>query len=173
VDKLFLTPEERSLGLSEGCELPVVRTPLGNIALAVCMDATYFETFRAAKRLGADYIILPVADMARYDEHLARRGAESRVTETGLPAVVPALVSDSGFPVLFTGKAGIYFPGGMNLASVRTDRCDGDGAAVSEIPLAEIRAFDPDPFCRENPAFGKRYIDGLIEFSENRKRGTL
>ena len=73
-DKLHLVPEELALGLSRGTELTVVKTPFGNLALTVCMDATYFETFKIAKGLGADFALVPIANMEPYNHYLALRG---------------------------------------------------------------------------------------------------
>jgi len=165
-DKLHLTVEEMTLGLSPGEELRVVPTEIGTIALCVCMDATYFETFRIAKNLGADYIIVPIGDMAAFDPWLALRGAHARVTETGLTAVKPALVSGENFPILFTGKAGIYFPAGSNIPSREQPDCRGQGMVLQSIRLSELRSLSKGPFLRDNPGFARNYYEALEQYKE-------
>jgi len=160
-DKLHLTAEERAMGFSPGEELSVVPTPLGNIALCVCMDATYFETFRIAKGLGADYIIVPIGDMAEFNHWLSLRGAQLRVNETGLAAIKPALVSAPGFPVTFTGKAGIFFPDCTDLPSREAAHSCGEDCILSSFPLAQLRRGTDPLFHRENRAFDANYLRTL------------
>ena len=162
--KLHLTREEMQLGLSTGDALQVVSTPIGNIALCVCMDATYFETFRIARNLGADYIIVPIGDMAEFDLWLALRGAQTRVSETGLAAVKPALVSGKGFPMCFTGRAGIYFPQGSSFSGGETDAHQGTGMILARINLADLRNYKSEPFLRSNPGFARNYYTALLEY---------
>jgi len=165
-DKTHLTLEEQSLGLSAGDALGLAELPIGKVALAVCMDATYYETFRAAKALGADYILLPIGDMAAFDPWLALRGAQSRVSETGLIAVKAALTSGKGFPLMMTGKAGVYFPLEMGCASVETQDARGRGFACATLALRQISAFTPRLFCRRNPAFDQRALEETLRRAE-------
>lgn len=165
-DKMHLTLEEQSLGLSAGGALGLVELPIGRVALAVCMDATYYETFRAGKALGADYIVLPIGDMAAFDPWLALRGAQSRVSETGLIAVKAALTSAKGFPLTMTGKAGVYFPLEMGCASVENPDAHGRGMACATLALGQIRAFTPRLFCRRNPAFDQRALEETLRRAE-------
>lgn len=170
-DKLHLTIEEMALGLSTGDVLQVVATPIGNIALCVCMDATYFETFRIARNLGADYIIVPIGDMSGFEHHLALRGVQTRVNETGLPALKPALVSGEGFPVLFTGKAGIWFPDSYPYESRETDAFSGTGMVITEITIPGLREVkESEPFLRENHGFARNYLNALIHYKEGGKQ---
>lgn len=165
-DKMHLTLEEQSLCLSAGDTLGLIDLPIGKVALAVCMDATYYETFRAAKALGADYILLPIGDMAAFDPWLARRGAQSRVSETGLIAVKAALTSAKGFPLTMTGRAGVYFPLESGCSSVETSDAHGRGMACATLSLGQIRAFTPRLFCRRNPAFDQRALEETLRRAE-------
>lgn len=170
-DKLHLTVEEIALGLSTGEELKVVPTPIGNIALCVCMDATYFETFRIARNLGADYIIVPIGDMSEFDHYLALRGVQTRVNEAGLPALKPALVSGKDFPILFTGKAGIWFPGNYPYESQETENYKGSGMVITEVTLPGLREVKKsEPFLRENHGFARNYLNALIQYKEGGKK---
>lgn len=162
-DKIHLTAEEIAMGISPGSIMQVISTPIGNIALSVCMDATYFETFRVAKAMGADYIIVPIGDMAAFDPYLALRGAQMRVNETGLAAIKPALVTASDFPVTFSGKAGIYFPLSTGLDSVEHSHPREEGMVISRFPLSRLRDTKSELFLRKNSKFDQNYCEELIK----------
>lgn len=168
-DKIHLTAEEIAMGISPGSNMQVISTPIGNIALSVCMDATYFETFRVAKALGADHIIVPIGDMAEFDPWLALRGAQMRVDETGLAAIKPALVSGPGIPVTFSGKAGIYFPRSTGMASVEHPCPSGGGMVISRFSLSCLREAESELFLRKNPKFDQNYCKELIKTAGSRK----
>lgn len=162
-DKIHLTKEEMDMGISAGDTLQVIPTPIGNIALSVCMDATYFETFRIAKAKGADYIIVPIGDMAEFDPWLALRGAQMRVNETGLAAIKPALVTSPDFPVTFSGKAGIYFPMATCLESAECSHPRKEDMVIRRFSLAALRNRKSELFQRDNPEFDRHYIEELIK----------
>ena len=157
-DKLNLVPMETELGFSRGETLEVFETPLGKIAIPVCMDATYFETFKIAKGLGADFVILPIANMEPYNYHLALRGAAMRVTETNLAAIKPALVSGKGFPIEITGRAGIYFPLGFQRKSREISSGEGSSMVVETLDINALKSYTPERFCLKNQAFDKKLI---------------
>lgn len=169
-DKIHLTQEEFQMGITPGDTLAVVPTPIGNIALSVCMDATYFETFRVAKALGADYIIVPIGDLAEFDPYLALRGAQMRVNETGLAAIKPALVSSPGFPLTFSGKAGIYFPMATGLNSVEYPQPREAGMVTGSFRLPQLQTVKSELFQRTNPAFQRNYCGELIQAARLKKR---
>jgi len=105
-DKVHLFPTERDWGISSGDCFHVFHTPIGNLAMPVCMDATYFETFRILQLMGADIVMIPIANAEPYHFYLALRGIWPRVQETLVYGIRSALVGDFlGFN--FTGKAGI------------------------------------------------------------------
>ena len=162
-DNGIAATEEIAMGIAPGSTMQVISTPIGNIALSVCMDATYFETFRVAKAMGADYIIVPIGDMAAFDPYLALRGAQMRVNETGLAAIKPALVTASDFPVTFSGKAGIYFPLSTGLDSVEYPHPREAGMVVSRFPLSRLRDTKSELFLRKNSKFNRNYCVELIK----------
>ena len=172
-DKLHLTQTERELGISTGDALSVVPTPIGNIALMVCMDASFFETFRIAKNLGAHYAIVPIGDMAEFQPWLALRGTQARVSETGIAAIKSALVSKPPFPLIFTGRAGIWYPLSSGKKSTEASQHDASTAVYGKIDLVPHRKNDLLG-CRTNPAFDRRYADELVkkskEFTKQVKR---
>ena len=168
-DKIHLTAEEIAMDVSPGNTMQVIPTTIGNIALSVCMDATYFETFRVAKAMGADYIIVPIGDMAEFDHYLAMRGAQMRANETGLTAIKPALVSAPGFPVTFSGKAGIYFPLATGMESAEHPHPREAGMVVSRFPLSRLRDAKTELFLRTNSKFDRNYCEELIKVATSRK----
>lgn len=172
-DKVHPVVEETALGLATGDAMAVVKTDIGNIALSVCMDATYFETFRVAKNLGADYIVVPIANMEPYHYWLALRGAQSRVSETELTAVKAALVSDPAtgggigkrwrMPLELTGRAGIYFPLDSGIGPVEYAPLLDDPVVWTDLDIEALRGLHSDCFCLANEAVDNKYIDALIK----------
>ena len=160
-DKMHLVEEEAGFGLSAGNSLSVAQTPIGNIALTVCMDASYFETFKIAKAQGADYALVPIANLEPYNHYLALRGAQMRVSETCLPAVKAALVAKQDFPLGFTGRAGVYFPVESGLPCKEMPSHTRPGMVLANIDLPALRAARPRLFGRPNPAFNRQYVQTL------------
>jgi predicted amidohydrolase len=107
--KTHLLPLEVSWGLSCGQEVQVFDTPLGKLAFPVCMDASFYETFRLLTLLGAEIILLPIANPEEYNHFKALRGIWPRVQENLVYGVKSALVGQA-FGLTLTGKAGIYAP---------------------------------------------------------------
>ncbi len=108
-DKVNLMPMEEELGFKRGEEIKVFHTEAGRIGMPVCMDATYYETFRTLELKKAEIVLLPIANMEDYNYWLAMRGIWPRVQESLLYGVKSALVGSIG-RYKFTGKAGIYAP---------------------------------------------------------------
>ena len=108
-DKVHLFPTEQKWGISSGNRFHVFHTPIGNLSMPVCMDATYFETFRILQLMGAEIVMIPIANAEPCHFYLAMRGIWPRVQETLVYGIRSALVgSFPGFN--FTGKAGIFAP---------------------------------------------------------------
>jgi predicted amidohydrolase len=107
--KLHLTDFEQQLGLARGDSFKVHQLDIGKLAFPICMDATYFETFYAAVEMGADLIILPIANMEEYSLHRAIRGIWGRVQESYVYGIKASL---NGWlaGMHFTGKAGVFAP---------------------------------------------------------------
>ncbi len=108
-DKLHLVDMESTWGLTSGRTLAAFPTSFGTLAAPVCMDATYFETFRILLSLGVDIALLPIGDAAEYRAFYALRGIWPRVQESPMYGVKAALVGDL-FGQTFTGKAGVFAP---------------------------------------------------------------
>ena len=107
--KLHLTDFEVDLGIKRDNKMEIYSLPFAKVACPVCMDATYFETFRIAREMGADVVILPIANLEEYNEWKALRGIWPRVQESYLFGLKSSL---NGWIVgmYFTGHSGIFAP---------------------------------------------------------------
>ncbi len=107
--KLHLLPLEVEWGLSSGEQLPVFETAVGRIAFPICMDATYFETFRIAAFNGAEAVIIPAANPDEYNFWKELRGVWPRVQESGVFGIRASMVGRI-FGLTLTGRSGIFAP---------------------------------------------------------------
>ena len=107
--KMHLTDFEVKIGIKRGNKMEVYSLPFGKVVCPICMDATYFETFRIAREIGADMVILPIANLEEYTVWKALRGIWPRVQESYLYGLKSSL---NGWiaGMHFTGKAGIFAP---------------------------------------------------------------
>jgi predicted amidohydrolase len=107
--KIHLTDFEVKLGIKKGNKMEVYSLPFGKVVCPICMDATYFETFRIAREIGADIVILPIANLEEYTVWKALRGIWPRVQESYLYGLKSSL---NGWiaGIHFTGKAGVFAP---------------------------------------------------------------
>jgi predicted amidohydrolase len=107
--KIHLTDFEVKLGIKRGNKMEVYSLPFGKVVCPICMDATYFETFRIAREIGADMVILPIANLEEYTVWKALRGIWPRVQESYLYGLKSSL---NGWiaGMHFTGKAGVFAP---------------------------------------------------------------
>lgn len=107
--KMHLTDFEVKIGIKRASKMEVYSLPFGNVVCPICMDATYFETFRIAREIGADMVILPIANLEEYSTWKALRGIWPRVQESYLYGLKSSL---NGWiaGMHFTGKAGIFAP---------------------------------------------------------------
>ncbi|HCW51552.1 MAG TPA: nitrilase [Clostridiales bacterium] len=174
--KLHLYPTEAAEGLSPGDRLEVFVTGVGRMALPVCMDATFFETYRLAALEGAEIVTNPIADVDTYSYWKKLRGAWPRVQETPVYAVQSALVGEFlGRPM--TGKAAVYAPMELTPAGdgvlAESPEPVGDGMVVADLDLdalAEFRERHP-VFGRFNAGLIRNYLPQVYErFARDRRR---
>ncbi len=165
-DKAHLMPVENDWGLSRGSGFQIFSTPLGRLGMPVCMDATYFETFRILEYLGADVVMVPIANPEPYNYWLALRGIWPRVQESLVYGIKSALVGDLlGYTL--TGKSGIFAP--LEL----TPKGDGVLAEVinpkeEALVTAEINLLALEELKKNHPYLGdrndnlqKKYFPGI------------
>ncbi len=107
--------------------LPVVETPEGRIAAAICYDGSFPEFIRQAAAGSADVLILPVNDWkavkgAHFQMHAFR------AIEAGVPIVRAAA----------SGISGVFDPWGRVLG-VSDFFAPGDRTLIAQLPLGSVR----------------------------------
>jgi predicted amidohydrolase len=167
-DKVHLMPQEHDWGLSPGDSFTVFPTELGNMAAPVCMDATYFETFRILAGKGAEIVAVPIANAEPYNQWLALRGIWPRVQESLVYGVKSALVGKL-FGFELTGKAGIFAPlpltplqDGVLAEATAPDRAGFVSADLDLEALHELRRTHPY-LGDTNPALAAKYFPSVYE----------
>ncbi len=169
-DKVNLMAREHQLELTAGSEFHVFDTELGRLAMPVCMDATYFETFRLLTQKGAEIVLLPIADPADYNYWLAMRGIWPRVQESLVYGIKSALVGEF-LGDLHTGKAGIFAPleltpnGDGVLAEA--PNFDRETLVTAELDLEALKELKKNhPYLGDkNPCFIKKYFPSVYSGS--------
>ncbi len=167
-DKVHLMPLEHAGGLTKGDNFQVFATPLGKLAAPVCMDATYFETFRILREAGADIVMVPIFNPEPYNFWLALRGIWPRVQESLVYGIKSAMVGEiMGYTL--TGRSGIFAPleltpeGDGVLAELEDPH--GEGLATADLNLKalwELR--ESHPYLGDkNPALTKKYFPGIYD----------
>src|SRR5690625_1698520 len=124
--KVHLTDFEDQLGLSRENIFRTTNLPIGNMAIPICMDASYFETFKLLEESGADIVIMPIANNEPYNKWKALRGIWPRVQESYVFGLKSALTGHFA-GMHFTGKAGGF------AAISMTEKMDGI-IAISKHP---------------------------------------
>ncbi|MEA4963776.1 nitrilase-related carbon-nitrogen hydrolase [Lutispora sp.] len=162
--KLHLTSFEELLGIKRGNNFEIYSLDIGKVCCPVCMDATYYETFKIATNLGCDIAILPIANNEEYNLYRAMRGIWPRVQESYIYGIKPSL-NGWLFGLHFTGKAGIFAPialtnkknGVVSIAK----KHEGDEVVTGCINLAELYRLreEAEYFGDINPVFEKDYYE--------------
>ncbi len=165
-DKVNLMPLEATWPLKRGRTFSIYQTQAGNLALPVCMDATYYETFRYLELAGAEIALLPIADMQEYNFWLALRGIQLRVQESPLYGVKSALVGKAaGF--IFSGRAGVFAPleltPGRNGILSEVDTFNREAMALADLDLEALAALRRDhPWRDSNPALYRALLNRQV-----------
>jgi len=152
---LFLYEDE--WGISPGDDINVFSTKIGTIAFPICMDATYFETFRIAYLKGADIIAIPIANPEKYNTWKALRGIWSRVQETPCYGISSSLVGKF-MGLTLTGKSGIFAP--LELTSnsdgviSQAKTFDREEVVIAKVSLPKLYEYKKE--IRLNERFNKR-----------------
>lgn len=139
--KLHLTDFEEDIGFSRENNLSVYHIDTAKITFPVCMDATYFETFKIARKKGADIVIIPIANNEEYSVYKALRGIWPRVQESYVYGLKPSL---NGWiaGMYFSGKAGIFAPIGISVKNygvlALAEHYEGDYLITSDMDLDKL-----------------------------------
>ena len=162
--KIHLTDFEAKIGLKRASKMEVYSLPFGKVVCPICMDATYFETFRIAREIGADMVILPIANLEEYNLWKALRGIWPRVQESYLYGLKSSL---NGWiaGMHFTGKAGIFAPilmteGKDGILSL-SPSYEGNHLITADVNLKKLYEAREKADYQEdkNAEFEKRYIE--------------
>jgi predicted amidohydrolase len=142
--KLHLVPMEAAWGFEPGSDLEVLDTPLGRLAFPICMDATYFETFRIARQRGVDIVAVPSANNEEFLFWRVMRGIWPRVQESQVLGVSAAAVGNIlGMP--FTGMSGLLAPLEMTSSGdgwlARASSSEDEEVVVGDLDLDALRRF--------------------------------
>jgi len=124
------------------------------------MDHTYFEPIRVAWLQGAEIIIDPAADAARYEFWAQRRGVWTRVQES--PAYgVHALMVGHILGDEFGGRSGVYAPLALSPTGdgVLAQATTGDTEEVfcATVDLEALRAYRREHAPDFNLALYRKY----------------
>ncbi|MDI7248348.1 MAG: nitrilase-related carbon-nitrogen hydrolase, partial [Bacillota bacterium] len=162
--KLHLVPMEAAWSFEPGSDLEVLDTPLGRIAFPICMDATYFETFRIARLRGADIVVIPSANSEEYLFWRTMRGIWPRVQESQVLGVSAAAVGTLlGIP--FTGRSGLLAPLEMTPSGdgwlARAASFNQEEVVVGDLDLDALRRFRDENPLDFNVALYEKYLPAL------------
>lgn len=171
--KLHLLPLEAEWGFEPGLRLEVPDTPLGKIAFPICMDATYFETFRIAQLRGADIVIIPAANNEEYSFWRAMRGIWPRVQESQVIGVSTHAVGNLlGIP--FTGKSGLLGPIELTPSEdgyfAKADTFDKEEVVVGDLDLDALYQFRDENPLSFNAKLYEKYLPGFYEKGMQERR---
>jgi len=164
--KLHLLPLEAEWGFEPGRELEVIDTRLGRIAFPICMDATYFETFRIARLRGADIIAIPAANNEEYLFWRTMRGIWPRVEESQVLGISAHAVGNLiGIP--FTGRSGLLGPIELTPSEdgyfTQADTFDEEEVVVGDLDLDRLYQFREENPPDFNLRLYEEYLPGLYE----------
>lgn len=146
-DKLHLFPSPVEEGFRPGRSLNPFELPWCRAVVPVCMDATYFETFRIAGRLGVELAVIPIANPEEYDFWYALRGIWPRIQENRMYGIKSALVGELlGYRL--TGVSGIYGPIELSPGSdgilAEAGSYDREEVVVADLDFERLRSFAGD-----------------------------
>lgn len=115
-DKTHLTEDEVQIGVTAGNTLTLMQTKLGKFCVAIGQDNCYFEIYRIAKGLGAQFMLCPTCNLNYGCRHPNVADVYLRVQETALYAAKAAMSGDV-LQRRFGGVCGVYAP-----ASIATEK---------------------------------------------------
>jgi predicted amidohydrolase/GNAT superfamily N-acetyltransferase len=93
-DKLHMTPEEQSWGLTPGEDVKIFSTPFGRISIQICYDIEFPELSRLLALAGVEVIFVSFSTNDRKAYHRVRRTAHARAIENYLYVVISGNVGN-------------------------------------------------------------------------------
>lgn len=174
--KAHLMPVEAEWHITPGGELMVHQLPVGRLAFPICMDATYFETFRILALAGAELVVVPSANPEPYHMWYAMRGIWPRVQESMVYGVGASLVGEF-LGMTFSGRSAILSPlelsprGDGFLAQARDPY--QEEVLVAELDYAGLREFRAKSATELNFGLISRYLPSLYDGAAARRHGAV
>ena len=166
-DKIHLMPIESEWGIARGQSFSVFDTAIGRLAMPICMDATYYETFRILERLGVEIAMLPIANPEAYNYWLRRCAASGRRCRKA-PLRRQERHGRATARLHLTGRAGIFAPLELTpnkdgvLAEVESPHRKGLAVATLDLEaLRELRA--AHPWRDSNETLYERYFPAVYQ----------
>ncbi len=120
-DKLFLNTYEKNMGLSQGEDINVIKTPLGNFAILNGNDCLGYEAAKIAKELGANVIISSCTEKDNITSHLHTEAVKWRCTEQNIYGIIPCYRKENdNQPISFIAPVDLT----KNLDGILTSECE-------------------------------------------------
>lgn len=167
-EKCHFIPMEVDWGLVAGTEFGVHELPWGRVALPICMDATYYETFRIVTLLGADVVVIPTANPEDYNLYMALRGIWPRVQETQAYGLHSCLVGRV-FGLHLTGRSGVFAPMDMTpeRSGVLAQTPDPETECIvwADVDIAALRRFRAERPLHFNVELYEKYLPDVYRES--------
>jgi len=117
--------------------VPVFETPLGRIALLVCQDANYIETFRLAMLGGADVVCFATNSSGQTIAHLQARALQNGLYIVSANRSNDEIDARSGTPFAKKGRSALWSPSGEKLAEAGADTEEITSALIDPARFAE------------------------------------
>ena len=171
--KTHLMPAEAAWGVAPGDSLSTFNVGGAIVAVPVCMDATYFETFRIARFAGADLVVVPSANNEPYNLWYALRGIWPRIQESQAYGIGACMVGEFAGQT-FTGRSAILAPlelspGGDGMLAQATTY-DSEEIVVAEIDIPLLRKFRADNPLRFNLPLYRKYLPAMYRSAQAARR---
>lgn len=174
--KAHLMPIEAEWGISPGSSIPTFNLGGVIVSVPICMDATYFETFRMARFAGADIVAIPSANPEPYNLWYALRGIWPRVQESQVYGIGASMVGQFAGQE-FTGRSALLAPlelspggDGILAQTMTSDREDVVFAEFDLSLLYKLRAKEP---LRFNLSLYRKYLPGLYRSAQSSRKAQV
>ena len=174
-EKCHFIPMEVEWGLQTGDDLELFAAPWGRFAAPVCMDATYFETFRILSQRGAEVVVIPSANPEEYNPWKALRGIWPRVQESQVYGIHSCMVGRF-MGLVLTGRSGVFAPMELTPAGdgilAQAASFDQEDVVVADLNLEELRRLRREQGVQRgfNLALYQRYLPGVYDQAGTRDR---
>ncbi|MEA4885014.1 MAG: nitrilase-related carbon-nitrogen hydrolase [Clostridia bacterium] len=174
--KSHLMPVEAAWGVSPARSVPVFSLAGAAFSVPICMDASYFETFRLARFAGADVVVIPSANNEPYNMWHALRGIWPRVQESQVYGIGASMVGSFAGET-FTGRSAILAPielspgGDGILAQALT--YDQEEIVVGEIDIPLLYSYRAENPLRFNLELYRKYLPSMYRAAQNRRRREI